>query len=238
MDAIKEIDGTLDINEYGFGMKKKELERNIDLFQALHIEERMKGNRMQEIEALGIYNIFKIEPVQDLAILADYLSARIGLNLAVLADIHHLRSYDRDPILPKLLKPNFPSLYADKSVREQLFKEYENSYVWLRREEIEFNGMKEIRGVQLANVKKQLDLVDSSEMVESVTEMTCNYVKKRFNIDAKTLIDAINSSIDLWEPKDISFFQSLSKVDEVANNRRLYRRIDTKIFDLQQQMKE
>lgn len=198
----------------------------------------MKGNRMQEIEALGIYNIFKIEPVQDLAILADYLSARIGLNLAVLADIHHLRSYDRDPILPKLLKPNFPSLYADKSVREQLFKEYENSYVWLRREEIEFNGMKEIRGVQLANVKKQLDLVDSSEMVESVTEMTCNYVKKRFNIDAKTLIDAINSSIDLWEPKDISFFQSLSKVDEVANNRRLYRRIDTKIFDLQQQMKE
>ena len=238
MDAIKEIDGTLDINEYGFGMKKKELERNIDLFQALHIEERMKGNRMQEIEALGIYNIFKIEPVQDLAILADYLSARIGLNLAVLADIHHLLSYDRDPILPKLLKPNFPSLYADKSVREQLFKEYENSYVWLRREEIEFNGMKEIRGVQLANVKKQLDLVDSSEMVESVTEMTCNYVKKRFNIDAKTLIDAINSSIDLWEPKDISFFQSLSKVDEVANNRRLYRRIDTKIFDLQQQMKE
>ncbi|WP_440424959.1 hypothetical protein [Prevotella sp.] len=238
LDAIKEIDGTLDINEYGFGMKKKELERNIDLFQALHIEERMKGNRMQEIEALGIYNIFKIEPVQDLAILADYMSARIGLNLAVLADIHHLRSYDRDPILPKLLKPNFPSLYADKSVREQLFKEYENSYVWLRREEIEFNGMKEIRGVQLANVKKQLDLVDSSEMVESVTEMTCNYVKKRFNIDAKTLIDAINSSIDLWEPKDISFFQSLSKVDEVANNRRLYRRIDTKIFDLQQQMKE
>ena len=198
----------------------------------------MKGNRMQEIEALGIYNIFKIEPVQDLAILADYLSARIGLNLAVLADIHHLRSYDRDPILPKLLKPNFPSLYADKSVREQLFKEYENSYVWLRREEIEFNGMKEIRGVQLANLKKQLDLVDSSEMVESVTQMTCNYVKKRFNIDAKTLIDAINSSIDLWEPKDISFFQSLSKVDEVANNRRLYRRIDTKIFDLQQQMKE
>ena len=110
--------------------------------------------------------------------------------------------------------------------------------MWFRREEIEFNGMKEIRGVQLANVKKQLDLVDSSEMVESVTEMTCNYVKKRFNIDAKTLIDAINSSIDLWEPKDISFFQSLSKVDEVANNRRLYRRIDTKIFDLQQQMKE
>lgn len=233
MDAIKEIDGTLDISEYGFGTKKKELERNVDLFQALHIEERMKENRMQEIDALGIYNIFKIEPVQDLAILADYLSARIGLNLAVLADIHHLRSYDRNPILPKLLKPNFPSLYADKSVREQLFKEYENSYVWLRREEIGFNGMKEIRGIQLANVKKQLDLSDSSEMVESVTKTTCDYVKTHFNIEVNTLMDAINSSIDFWKQEDISFFQSLLKVDEVANNRKLYRRIDTKIYDLQ-----
>lgn len=237
LDAIKEIDQTLDINEYGFGMKKRELERNVYLFQALHIEERMKENRMQEIDALGIYNIFKIEPVQDLATLADYLSARIGLNLAVLADVHHLRSYDRAPILPKLLKPYFPDLYDDKLVREQLFKEYENSYVWLRREEIEYNGMKEIRGVQIANVKKLLDLSNSSEVVESVTENTCNYVKKHFHIDATSLTDAINLSIELWQKEDIPFFQSIMKLDEVADNRKLFHRIDTKIFDLQQQMK-
>lgn len=234
LEAIKEIDNLLDINEYGFGMKKRELERNVDLYQALHIEERMKENRMQEIDALGIYNIFKVEPVQDLATLADYLSARIGLNLAVLADIHHLRSYDRDPILPLLLKPYFPSLYEDKSVREQLFLEYENSYVWLRREEIEFNGMKEIRGIQIANIKKLLDLSNSSEVVESVTEMTCNYVKKHFNVDANSLTDAINFSIESWKKEDIPFFQSLLKVDEVADNRKLFRRIDAKIFDLQQ----
>lgn len=234
LDAIKEIDSLLDINEYGFGMKKRELERNVDLYQALHIEDRMKENRMQEIDALGIYNIFKVEPVQDLATLGDYLSARIGLNLAVLADIHHLRSYDRDPILPQLIKPYFPSLYEDKSVREQLFQEYENSYVWLRREEIEFNGMKEIRGIQIANVKKLLDLSNSSEVVESVTEMTCNYVKKQFNVDAKTLTDAIIFSIESWKKEDIPFFQSLLKVDEVADNRKLFRRIDAKIFDLQQ----
>ena len=234
LEAIKEIDNLLDINEYGFGMKKRELERNVDLYQALHIEDRMKENRMQEIDALGIYNIFKVEPVQDLATLADYLSARIGLNLAVLADIHHLRSYDRDPILPLLLKPYFPSLYKDKSVREQLFLEYENSYVWLRREEIEFNGMKEIRGIQIANIKKLLDLSNSSEVVESVTEMTCNYVKKQFNVDANTLTDAINFSIESWKKEDIPFFQSLMKLDEVADNRKLFLRIDAKIFDLQQ----
>jgi len=236
LDAIKEIDQTLDIKEYGFGMKKRELERNIDLFQALHIEERMKENRMQEIDALGIYNIFKIEPVQDLATLADYLSARIGLNLAVLADVHHLRSYDRDPILPKLLKQYFPYLYNDKSVREQLFKEYENSYVWLRREEVEFNGMKEIRSVQIANVKKMLDLSNSSEVAESLKEMTCCYVKKHFNIDSEDFIDAINLSIEYWKKEDIPFFQSLMKLDEVADNRKLFHRIDAKIFNLQQQM--
>lgn len=238
LDAIKEIDSTLDAQKLGFGPMVASLQRNIDLFNALHIEERMKENRMQEIDALGIYNIFKIEPVQDLATLADYLSARIGLNLAVLADIHHLRSYDRDPILPKLLKPYFPNLYENKSLREQLFKEYEGSYVWLRREEIEFNAMKEIRGVQIANVKKLLDLSNSSEVVESVTEMACNYVKKNYNIDATSLIDAVNLSIELWESKDIPFFQSLLKLDEIANDRKLFRRIDTKIFDLQQRMKQ
>lgn len=234
LDAIKEIEETLDSQKLGFGPTAAILQRNIDLFQALHIEERMKEKKMDEIDALGIYNIFKIEPVQDLKELADFLSVRIGLNLAVLADIHHLRSYDRNPLLPSLLKPYFPSLYEDKSVREQLFHEYESSYVWLRREEIEFNGMKEIRAIQIANVKKLLDLSNSSEVVESVTEMTCNYVKKHFHIDANTLTDAIYLSIELWKQKDIPFFQSLLKLDEVADNRKLFRRIDTKIFDLQQ----
>lgn len=70
-------------------------------------------------------------------------------------------------------------------------------------------------------------------MVESVTKTTCDYVKTHFNIEVNTLMDAINSSIDFWKQEDISFFQSLLKVDEVANNRKLYRRIDTKIYDLQ-----
>ena len=60
------INSLLDINEYGFRQMSEILQRNIVLFQALHIEERLKENRMEEIDALGIYNIFKIEPLQDL----------------------------------------------------------------------------------------------------------------------------------------------------------------------------
>ncbi len=237
LDAIAEIDRTLDVSEFGFAAKKKELEKNIDLFQALHIDERIKEERMAEIDALGIYNIFKIEPTQDLTLLADYLSARIGLNLAVLADIHHLRSYDKDPILPKLLKDYFPNLFENKEVRNQLLKEYDDSYIWLRKEEIEFHGMKEIRGLQMANIKKQLDLSNSTEVVDSITETTCRYVKDNFQIEAQNISDAINLSIDLWQSKDIPFFQNLLKLDEIANNRKLFRRIDAKIFDLKQQLR-
>lgn len=238
LEAIKEIDETLDSLKLGFGPTAAVLQRNIDLFRALHIEERMKENRMEEIDALGIYNIFKIEPVQDLATLADYLSARIGLNLAVLADIHHLRSYDRDPILPKLLKPYFPYLYDDKSVREQLFKEYENSYVWLRREEIEVIGMKEIRGVQMDNVKQQLDLMNSDERYESTSQRVCDYVKSRFHIDASSLTDAIAKSIDSWQPDDVEFFKEIQDVDEIARDRKMHRRIGMKIFDIEQKKKK
>ncbi|MBQ9655540.1 MAG: hypothetical protein IJV38_05900 [Prevotella sp.] len=234
LDAIKEIDGLLDINEYGFGMKKRELERNIDLFEALHIEERMKENRMEEIEALGIYNIFKIEPVQDLATLADYLSARIGLNLAVLADIHHLRSYDRNPKLPTLLTEKyFPTLYADKLVRKELFKEYEEAYMQLRKEEKEIEGMREIRGNQTTNVKNLLELSNSDEALKEITENTCEYVRRQFNIEASTIKEAINKSIEFWDEKHIAFFKDLMTYDGVANDRKLHQRIGSRIFDLQ-----
>lgn len=232
LDAIKEIEKTLDSQKLGFGPTTAMLQRNIDLFQALHIEERMKENRMQEIDALGIYNIFKIEPVQDLAILADYLSARIGLNLAVLADIHHLRSYDCDPILPKLLKPYFPNLYEDKSVREQLFKEYEDSYVWLQ-EEIEIDAMRGIRKNQIEAIRNQLNLSSSEEMIKALTNITCSYVKDRFNIETATLTEAIKLSIDFWERKDVEYFYDLLNRDGGSIDRKLRIRISSKMLDLQ-----
>lgn len=236
LGAIKEIDGTLDINEYGFGMKKRELERNIDLFQALHIEERMKEKKMDEIDALGIYNIFKIEPVQDLKELADFLSVRIGLNLAVLADIHHLRSYDREPILPMklttLLKPYFPNLYNIKSLREELFEEYKKTYDWLRREEFEHDVMRGIRDNQIAAIKNQLYLSSSEEMIEDLTKAACSYVKNRFNIDATTLTEAIKLSIEFWEKKDLEYFNDLLEKEGGSIDRKLRVRISSKMLDL------
>lgn len=166
LDAIKEIEGLPDFQKYGFGQITDTLQRNVDLFRALHIEERIKENRMEEIEALGLYNIFKIEPAQDLAALSEYLYAHIGMNLAMLADIHHLCSYDINPILPQLLKPYFPTLYKDEEIRIQLFREYKKSYLWLCIEETDFKAMRDLRKLQMANVKNFLDLSDAMESSE------------------------------------------------------------------------
>ena len=99
-----------------FLMQQKILERNIKLYDSLHIDERISNNQIDEIDALGIYNIFKIEPVQDLALLSKSLSSHIGMTLATLTDIHHLRSTDIDPIYPKLLENEFPELYSNKGL--------------------------------------------------------------------------------------------------------------------------
>lgn len=234
LDAIKEINSLLDINEYGFRQMSEILQRNIDLFQALHIEERLKENRMEEIDALGIYNIFKIEPIQDLVSLADYFSSRIGLNLAVLADIHHLRSIDVEPLFPRLFNKYFPKLYADKEIRQQVANEYEQSYMWLRKEEVELKGIEEVRDAQVLTLRAQLGLADENEIKNSMKEMVCAYVKNRFHFESDSFEDALELVLENMQSEDVPFFENLLKnIDDP----RLFKRIDMKLFSVKQSIK-
>lgn len=234
LDAIEEIDSLIDADTLGFREKRKLLKRNIDLYQALHIEQRIQENRLTEIEALGIYNIFAIEPLQDLAPLADYLSAQIGLNLAALADIHHLRSVDAEPLLPNLFKSYFPTLYKSKELRQQLADEYGRSYRFLRQEEIEFKAIEGVREAQFEAVKKQLDLSESSPM-EVVEKLWRDYAQKNYQIVADDFNDIVEECLygDCMTVDDIPFFESLLKNMDVTNVK-LYDALSQKLFELQQ----
>lgn len=234
LDAIEEIDRLIDADTLGFREKRKLLKRNIDLYQALHIEQRIQENRLTEIEALGIYNIFAIEPLQDLAPLADYLSAQIGLNLAALADIHHLRSVDAEPLLPNLFKSYFPTLYKSKELRQQLADEYERSYRFLRQEEIELKAIEGVREAQFEAVKKQLDLSESSPM-EVVEKLWRDYAQKNYQIVADDFNDIVEECLygDCMTVDDIPFFESLLKNMDVTNVK-LYDALSQKLFELQQ----
>jgi len=234
LDAIEEIDSLIDADTLGFREKRKLLKRNIDLYQALHIEQRIQENRLTEIEALGIYNIFAIEPLQDLAPLADYLSAQIGLNLAALADIHHLRSVDAEPLLPNLFKSYFPTLYKNKELRQQLADEYERSYRFLRQEEIELKAIEGVREAQFEAVKKQLELSESSPM-EVVEKLWRDYAQKNYQIVADDFNDIVEECLygDCMTVDDIPFFESLLKNMDVTNVK-LYDALSQKLFELQQ----
>lgn len=234
LDAIEEIDRLIDADTLGFREKRKLLKRNIDLYQALHIEQRIQENRLTEIEALGIYNIFAIEPLQDLAPLADYLSAQIGLNLAALADIHHLRSVDAEPLLPNLFKSYFPTLYKSKELRQQLADEYERSYRFLRQEEIELKAIEGVREAQFEAVKKQLELSESSSM-EVVEKLWRDYAQKNYQIVADDFSEIVEECLygDCMTVDDIPFFESLLKNMDVTNVK-LYDALSQKLFELQQ----
>lgn len=234
LDAIAEIDSLMDADALGFREKKKMLKRNVDLYQALHIEQRIRENRLDEIEALGIYNIFAIEPLQDLSPLADYFSAQIGLNLAALADIHHLRSVDAPPLLPKLFKAYFPTLYKDKELRQQLVDEYGRAYRSLREEEIELKAIEGSRDAQFELVKRQLELSEESPM-EVVENLWRDYAKRNYQITADKFDDIVEECLygDYITTEDIPFFEKLLKNMD-ATNTQLYKALNDKLFELQQ----
>ena len=172
-----------------FFMQQRILERNIKFYESLRIDERI-GNKekMNEIDAFGIYNIFKIEPVQDLALLSDALSAQIGMTLASLTDIHHLRSTDTDPIFPELMKEHFPQLYSNEELRKLLYKSYERIFIHLRNEENDLLSPDErkllvnIREMQISKVRFELDLYDKNNLKKEIDNFIGNIVNPTYNV--------------------------------------------------------
>lgn len=176
-------------------MQESVLEKNIKLFEALHLNERKADGRMDEIEALDIYNIFKVEPVQDLAQLSELLSAQIGMTLACLSDIHHLKSTTVDPLLPELFKKHFPELYNAKEVRKYLFENYNKVIMQLHQDETILLTDKEdiallenFRNTQIERIQNELEIVKKESVEEQIRKI------------AKDLFSYTNSDYELvWE---------------------------------------
>lgn len=199
-----------------FFMQQRILERNIKLYESLRIDERI-GNKekMNEIDAFGIYNIFKIEPVQDLALLSKSLSAQIGMTLATLTDIHHLRSTDINPIYPKLLKEEFPELYNNKELCDQLFKSYKKVFLRIIEEETyllspEERGMLQgNRSLQLNEIKTLLAIQDEEKSNEEIEYLIREYCRKAFGVEDTDFKYVWETCLDEMSAKDKSFFESL-----------------------------
>lgn len=212
-----------------FFMQQRILERNIKLYESLRIDERI-GNKekMNEIDAFGIYNIFKIEPVQDLALLSKSLSAQIGMTLATLTDIHHLRSTDINPIYPKLLKEEFPELYNNKELCDQLFKSYKKVFLRIIEEETyllspEERGMLQSnRSLQLNEIKTLLAIQDEEKSNEEIEYLIREYCRKAFGVEDPDFKYVWEICLDEMSAKDMPFFESLlPQIKDEAMQRQL-----------------
>ncbi len=103
----------------------------------------------------------------------------------------------------------------------------------MRREEAEYDESGESRLIEAANIKKTLALTDEDEYAGSVAAMLSKYMADNFGQSRSTLEDNLSLAIELMRESDIAFFQRILEIDSVASNRTLYRRLNAKIFSLQ-----
>lgn len=216
-----------------FFMQQRILERNIKLYESLRIDERIGKNQMNEIDAFGIYNIFKIEPLQDLTLLSDALSAQIGMTLASLTDIHHLRSTDTDPIFPELMKTHFPQLYSNRELRKLLYKSYERIFIHLRSEESyilspdERKLLVNIRETQISKVRRDLELQSGENSKEEIEQQIRKYCRETFGFENSDFRDVWEACLDEMSVKDKPFFELLlPQINNEKMQRQLKRVLD------------
>lgn len=216
-----------------FFMQQRILERNIKLYESLRIDERIGKNQMNEIDAFGIYNIFKIEPLQDLTLLSDALSAQIGMTLASLTDIHHLRSTDTDPIFPELMKTHFPQLYNNRELRKLLYKSYERIFIHLRSEESyilspdERKLLVNIRETQISKVRRDLELQSGENSKEEIEQQIRKYCRETFGFENSDFRDVWEACLDEMSVKDKPFFELLlPQINNEKMQRQLKRVLD------------
>lgn len=182
LSLLNQIDKSMDSDALGFRDMKRCCQRNIDLFKALNIEKSIKEGSLDSLESIGIYNLFAINPSQDLQVLSEYLSNKIGFNLAALADIHHLKSSDTEPLLPSIMPLQFPTFFKNKESRKLLAEEYKKTFHILKLEESDIPGMREIRDSQYQKIMRDLDMNEdkASTVIERLfVGLCCKRFKTR-----------------------------------------------------------
>lgn len=216
--------------------KIKGLKQNVSFYEKLNLSERIKNNKLEEIETLGIYDLFHIEPNKDLKEAVESIASLLCINLAVLSDLHHLQSTDANPLFPKLFNKEFPKLFEDKNLRENISKCYEQVFIFLRNQDsqaVDSSKRKEMeraREMQITNLKKDLELIDEQDLMDSMEEKLRKYAEEKYNITGIPFDELWSKMVEMMDVNDIPFFMEILPNIE---DRRLYKRIDKKIAELQ-----
>lgn len=227
----------LNIDDETINSKKKEFEANVNFYDQLGLNGDISEETLSEIEAMGVYNIFKIDPTVDLKGITDDISSLIGINIALLADIHHLFSTDTVPLLPEIFKDVFPSNFQDRNLRELISQCYERVYISLRKSDTESvnienrRELEKVRELQITNMQKLLELIDKEDIKNTIVGQLRQYISDKYGETSTGTDDELwIYAVDKMAVDDIPFFKEILPNIE---DRRLYKRIDKKIAELQ-----
>lgn len=233
--SLELIKGLGDNASHLLANKTEEFLHNIEYYETLNIAEKIESEKMDEISTFGIYNLFHIDPIQDMTEVAMLISEILCINLAVLSDIHHLQATDRSPKFPSLFKHDFPQIFKKRDFREAIFKCYKRAHIFLRNEDSravdpQFRGeMEHVREMQIANLEKTLELIDEEVLKHALSNKLVNYAHERMNIQGLSGDQLWATVIERMTIDDIPFFREiLPNIDD----RRIYKRVDKKISDL------
>lgn len=205
---------------------KLQLQQNISYFEALNLNDDDK-QIIEDINSIGIENLFHIEPAQDLQPIAQKIASHLSMILSILTDIHHLKSTDANIKFPGIFKTRFPDLFELKDMRKQVFRWYENVYIRLRNQEKIFlpedqsKIMTQLRETQIRNLAFTLELVDESTFLNEVDQAIMDFAKTKHNFESNDMEEVWWRCIDNMTEDDVPFFEELK---EKLPRKNVYRR--------------
>ena len=216
LDVIDRVD-IPDKEKRPFFDQERILKNNVKLYEALEMEERMASGQMEDIEAMGIYNIFKVEPVQDLSGLSDMLTSEIGTTLAVLSDIHHLRATEAAPIFPQLMKEEkyFVKLLDNKSFCRELFESYEEVLTAMREEAKSLASAEDVativrtRNNNIDNIGSDLGIELKKDAKEDVERQIREHTLERWGFEDDGFANVWKKFLFMIDDTDVDFCESI-----------------------------
>lgn len=233
LNVLKKLSGQLDSV---LEDKKNKLLQNVQFYETLNLKDKIASNDLDDLEALGVYNLFDIVPSQDMGRATKIISSLLCVNLAVISDVHHLQATDTMPIFPQIFKANFDSLYGDVKLRELIAQCYERVFIFLRNQDANAvdkthrREMERVRELQITNLNKMLELIDEAEVINTIEDKLRKYALDRHGWDGYGIDELWSMMIEHMADDDISFFKELlPNIDD----RRRYKQIDKKIAELQ-----
>ena len=219
---------------------KEVFQKNISFYESLQIDGITNGTmsdtdictRKRQIKALGIGNIFTLDYSSDLEMVADYLSSHIGMTLATLTDIHHLRSTDVFPVFPKLMKDYFPQLHQNEELRKLIAESYKLIFIDLRDEEKEkfmlpVEGRRTLANFRVQQIKKCYHDLCLELPNDTWQEQIIEIGKTYFNCANEDLEHVWETCLDEMTIKEKSIFELiLPLIDDDKKRKQLGRKLD------------